>query len=70
MLVGYVVCTLAGIATFVVLQWARHRQFLKYRDTGFVPSTQHWVAAATLIAGIFFAAAFVFLVLWLKYRNA
>jgi hypothetical protein len=64
------VCLAAAAATFVVLEIARHRHYLKHRDSGFVPSTQHWCMLASLIQGVFVLAAVVLMVLWAITRIA
>ena len=54
----------AGFATMLVLEVARHLQYLRHRDSGYVPSTQHWCFVATVICFAFCLGAFVLMVLW------
>lgn len=70
LLLSAAICTGAAFLTFVVLEIARHLQHRKYRDSGFVPGTQHWCMVATMLAGLFELAAIVMLVLWLIQRGA
>ena len=68
-LAGFITCTAGAALTFVTLEIARHVQYLKHRDSGFVPGTQHWCLAATLVAAAFEAAAVAFLVLLVRSRG-
>jgi hypothetical protein len=62
------ICTGAAAITFLVLEFARHLQYRKYRDSGFVPGTQHWCLLAVFIAGGFELLAVGFLILWIAQR--
>jgi hypothetical protein len=59
-----VVCTGMAFATFVILEIARHLQWRRHRDSGYVPGTQHWCLAAVLVAAVFCGAAVVCLIMW------
>ena len=63
-LTGLVICVAATFLIFTVLEIARHCQYLWYRDTGFVPSTQHWCMYAIVAAVPLELAAIVCLILW------
>lgn len=58
------VCTGLAFATFGFLEVARHLQWRKYRDSGYVPSTQHWCMIATLVAALLLGGAVLCLVMW------
>ena len=58
-----------AIFTFVVLEVARHWQWRRYRESGFVPGTQHWCLAATCVAGVFELAAIGSLIVWGMQRS-
>src|SRR5262245_25743461 len=64
----FTACTAGAILTFVVVEWLRHRSYVKHRDSGFIPSTQHIVFAGLFVAGAFELAAVVFLVLYVASR--
>ena len=70
LLASSAICTGAAFLIFVVLEIARHLHYLKHRDSGFVPSTQHWCMYATFLAGAFELAAIVLMVLWVLNRDA
>jgi hypothetical protein len=63
-LLAAVVCTGMAFATFVILEIARHLQWRRHRDSGYVPGTQHWCLAASLVATVFCGAAVVCLIMW------
>jgi hypothetical protein len=48
-----------GIAAIVVTEWLRHHSWVKHRDSGFAPSTQHIAMIGTFVAGAAFVAAIV-----------
>jgi hypothetical protein len=41
----------AAVLTFVVIEWLRHRSYLRHRDSGDVPSTQPLVVKGLVIGG-------------------
>ena len=51
----------------VGLEVARHLQWKKHKDSGFVPGTQHWCMITTLIAG---ASGITGLILYLIGKSA
>lgn len=53
-----------AIATFVILEIARHLQWRKHRNSGFVPGTQHWCFIATCVAGVFEILAIISFIVW------
>jgi hypothetical protein len=62
-------CTAAAVLTVVVVDVLRHLSYLKHRDSGFVPSTQHMLLWASLIMAPLILAGLVFLVLFVVYRT-
>jgi len=62
------ICVAAGFATMLVLEVARHLQYLRHRDSGCVPSTQHWCLIASAISSVFLVAGFVLMVMWVGRR--
>ncbi len=59
--IGPAVLALAGGLWNVWMQWLRHRSWLRHRDSGFAPGTQHLSCLATLGFGVGVYGA----VLWL-----
>jgi hypothetical protein len=58
------ICVVISVLVFAVLEIARHFQYLRHRDSGFVPGTQHWCIYALIVAVPFELAAIVFMILW------
>lgn len=46
--IGPAVLAIAGAVWELLLQWLRHRSYLKHIDSGFAPGTQHLAIAACL----------------------
>jgi hypothetical protein len=50
---------LAGVAAIAITEWLRHRSYVRHRQSGFVPGTQHIAMIGTFVAGALFLAAVV-----------
>ena len=55
-----ILLALVAVASIVITEWLRHRSYLKYRGSGFIPGTQHIAMIGTFVAAAFlFSAAVV-----------
>ena len=46
--IGPAILSMAGGIWQLWMQWLRHRSWLRYRDSGFAPSTQHLAISAAV----------------------
>jgi hypothetical protein len=57
--VGPAVLSTAGGLWQLWMQWLRHKSYLRHRDSGFAPGTQHLACSATVGYGLGMVAAVV-----------
>lgn len=64
--IGPALLSIAGGVWQIWMQWLRHRSWLRHRDSGFVPGTQHLALSAWLGWSLGVFAAVIWTILTLK----